>query len=300
MSTDATHELSATSSRMIPEPLYGTLSEVDIYFLLEYNGVWGSHVTDDHSISPEVMTALRQVKGAKTLFIRQPGQSGWADNKISFYVAVASSAPPRLYSIELQSYEHLLDLNLAEIIAGDFTEPTTEPLYAVCTNGKRDICCSKYGVALAEAMAQEVGSSVWRISHLGGHRFAATMLCLPYGIGYGYLDAAHASQVIESYTNQDILLDHYRGRSTYPQPAQAADYFLRKEKNLVGIDAVRYLRLEETAEKQWQVLLETTHDAADFLVDVQQVMSEYTVVKTSGDEQAVHVPRFKLIGIKQE
>lgn len=301
MSTDAAKQLSASSSRMIPEPLYGTLPEVDIYFLLEYNGVWGSHVTDqnENTIPPEVMTALKQVKGAKTLFIRQPGQSGWSDNKISFFVAVANTSPARLYSIELQSYEHLLDLNLAEIIAGDFTEPSDELLYAVCTNGRRDICCSKYGVPVAEALAHEVGSSVWRMSHMGGHRFAATMLCLPHGIGYGYLDAEHAPQVIESYSNGRILLDHLRGRSNYPQPAQAADYFLRKDKNLDVIDAVRYQRMEETSENQWRILLETTADGADYLVDVQRVMSEYTVYKTTGDEQPIHAPRFELVGITQ-
>jgi len=298
MTTIPDEKLSALSSRTIPEPLYGTLPEASIYFLLEYNGVWGSHVIDENDLSADVMNHLKSVPDAKTLFIRQPGQSGWTDDKITLYIAVSEAQPPALYHLNLNSYDDILSLDLNAIIAGDALQPVDEQLYAVCTNGRRDVCCSKYGVALVESLAKQVGTAAWRISHMGGHRFAATMLCFPHGIGYGYLDAEHAPAVIESYTNGRMLLDHYRGWSIHPQPAQAADYFLRSQHGLDAIDAVRFISLEAAGEQEWAVTLQTTADQATHTVRVRRVMSEYTVYKTSGDEQPVQVPRFELVSIQ--
>jgi hypothetical protein len=60
----------------------------------------------------------------------------------------------------------------------------------VCTHGSRDACCGKFGYPLyrrlSELAAREGnGLRVWRCSHLGGHRFAPTLLDLPSGRVFG-------------------------------------------------------------------------------------------------------------------
>ena len=61
----------------------------------------------------------------------------------------------------------------------------TDPILLVCTNGRRDACCALRGRALTLALADEHAERTWECTHLGGHRFAANLVCLPHGIVYG-------------------------------------------------------------------------------------------------------------------
>src|SRR5829696_448538 len=64
----------------------------------------------------------------------------------------------------------------------------------VCTHGSHDACCGKFGFPLYEALRQGYAAAsegrlrVWRASHIGGHRFAPTLLDLPEGRYWGRLE----------------------------------------------------------------------------------------------------------------
>lgn len=53
----------------------------------------------------------------------------------------------------------------------------------VCTHGSRDVCWGKFGYAIYKLLrarhAAPNGLRVWRTSHIGGHRFASTLLDFP-------------------------------------------------------------------------------------------------------------------------
>ncbi len=70
----------------------------------------------------------------------------------------------------------------------------------VCTHGSQDTCCGSIGYPVYDALrhryARMPGANlrVWRVSHLGGHRFAPNVLDMPEGrnwvrIGEDQLDA---------------------------------------------------------------------------------------------------------------
>src|SRR5262249_19242917 len=125
----------------------------------------------------------------------------------------------------------LLGLDLAADIhaKAPATEPrATEPratgpqrLALVCTNGKRDQCCAINGRPVAEAIAT-TGWDTWECSHLGGHRFAATILLLPTGDMFGRLDPTSALEVMRQFEAGQLVLPHHRGRAGQPAPVQAA------------------------------------------------------------------------------
>ncbi|MFF9667034.1 sucrase ferredoxin, partial [Streptomyces althioticus] len=50
--------------------------------------------------------------------------------------------------------------------------------------------------AKAAELAAAGHSEVWEVTHLGGHRFAPTMLVLPYGYAYGRLTPESAKDVL--------------------------------------------------------------------------------------------------------
>ena len=86
--------------------------------------------------------------------------------------------------------------------------PTRLTDVLVCTHGRRDRCCGSLGTALAQELLADPGQlgegvRVWRTSHTGGHRFAATAVVLPQGTAWAFCD-----------TEALVRIVHRRGR--YP------------------------------------------------------------------------------------
>jgi (2Fe-2S) ferredoxin len=126
----------------------------------------------------------------------------------------------------------------------DTGEHAGQPLFLVCTHGKHDPCCARYGRPLFEGLAEQVDEQwVWQTTHVGGDRFAGNLVCLPHGLYYGRVSRAEAATLLDEHLEGRIQLDRYRGRSAYSFPVQAAERSVREDEGLVGIAE---LRLSET------------------------------------------------------
>jgi hypothetical protein len=136
----------------------------------------------------------------------------------------------------------------------DFGAPLTDPIFLVCTNGKRDACCALRGRAVTAAMAAEHAERMWECTHLGGHRFAGNLVCLPHGIVYGRVGPAAATGLADAYLGGHVAPDHLRGRSAWPPPAQVAEQVLRQRMGLNGIDDVRLVENQVDGESASVVL----------------------------------------------
>jgi hypothetical protein len=230
-------------SQAAGEQLFGTaVSGIKAWFLLEYNRPWAAKATEDNELSEAVQSWLREglarAGNGRLQFIRQHKTSGTH----TFFIALPEDG--RLYRFDLDNYEALFTLDVAEIVAGAAQyEPFLwhQPLYLVCTHGKRDRCCALWGAGYYRAMQPVVGTAVWQTTHLGGHRFAATMLTLPDGVMHGRLLAEEAAAFVQSHQQGHMQLDVYRGRCQYEPIVQAADYFLRREVGETAVTDFRYL-----------------------------------------------------------
>jgi hypothetical protein len=100
--------------------------------------------------------------------------------------------------------------------------PVREPLFLVCTHGRRDQCCGKFGGALARALARRY--PVWETTHVGGHMFAGNLVILPHGLYYGPVDLGAASGAIEAYRRGEVTAHRYRGRAGCDAAVQAAEH----------------------------------------------------------------------------
>ncbi len=89
----------------------------------------------------------------------------------------------------------------------------------ICTHGSHDACCATFGFPLYRKLRalSAAGSQlrVWRATHFGGHRFAPTMMTLPDGRSWGYLDEATGQAILERNTPVELLSAAYRGWSGY-------------------------------------------------------------------------------------
>ncbi len=104
----------------------------------------------------------------------------------------------------------------------DLPDPTTEPLFLVCTHGRKDVCCAIDGRVVTAVLDDVLPGAVWETTHLGGDRFAGNAVILPEGSMYGRLDGDSAPQVVLDHLDGRVDLDRWRGRASWPSAAQAA------------------------------------------------------------------------------
>ncbi len=87
----------------------------------------------------------------------------------------------------------------------------------VCTHGSHDVCCSRFGYPLYEALRQGHAAAsegrlrVWRTSHMGGHRFAPNLLDLPEGRYWGRMQPEALENLVLRNGFASDLKPFYRG-----------------------------------------------------------------------------------------
>ena len=104
---------------------------------------------------------------------------------------------------------------------------------------------------MAARLAQAYPEETWECSHLGGDRFAGTMVLLPHGLYYGWVDDGDAVAVADAYLDGRVVPEFLRGRSSSRHPVQAAQHFARTSDLL---DAYPPLR-EDRTDDGWSVVL---------------------------------------------
>lgn len=223
----------ATLSLEIEEPLAGTaVSDTDRWLLLEHDGPWGPRGVEDSQLSGAVVELLSALSVAhprlRVQLVRRPGEESRAG--VRLFLAQTGEGASRVAQLELAHSEALAELPLTAWLAGGELpgELVREPLYFVCVHGKRDRCCARLGMPVFTALDREVGARVFQTTHLGGHRFAATLLELPSGLCYGRVVASEAAALVAASERGEIYdLARLRGRTAYPSAAQAAEIALR-------------------------------------------------------------------------
>ena len=235
-------------SLALDEPMTATAPHALGWVLVEQKGAWGAKALTESGLDPEIGRELeRRAKelGLKALLLKPPGR----DPSRGRSVFLVSSVPGSSFveEVELGDPAALVDVDLAPLARGAPTgvgRIATTPLYLVCTNGRRDACCARLGRAVAKTLAAARPGRVWECSHLGGHRFAANVVCLPEGIVYGRVSADRAPEVARTHEQGQLVLDLLRGRSSLPPEAQAADALLRARGGLTRIGALVLQRAE--------------------------------------------------------
>jgi hypothetical protein len=83
----------------------------------------------------------------------------------------------------------------------------------VCTHGTVDAACAKFGYPLYRHLrGRSSGSTrVWRVSHFGGHVFAPTLIDMPTGHYWAYVEPPQADAILTRTGDPAALRGHYRG-----------------------------------------------------------------------------------------
>jgi hypothetical protein len=256
----------ADVSLAVGEPLAGTaIANTDRFIVLEHDAAWGPKGLDDSGLPESLVTFLGALsrryprlrvqlsrvdasRGRKAARTDGAGEGGVIARPRVYFADTGER--PALHVVELERLEALTELPLEAWLRDEVPAPGAalhEPLYLVCVHGKRDRCCALRGVPVYRALLERVGERAQQTTHLGGHRFAATLLTLPAGLCYGRVEPSEAEALVSA-TERNRLHDlaRLRGRTAYPSEAQAAEVVLRQQLGALQGDALVLLQVERT------------------------------------------------------
>ncbi len=284
-------------SLQLQEQQFATASRDTLWLLLEHPGPWGLRPPHDAPL-PEatkryLQDALQQFPSCRVLFIKQERKTS---RSLSFFVVTAREDNPIIHSFTLASYDELPAIDLTAIVNTAQTSDAQRTLFLVCTDGKHDYCCAKFGQPIYKAMRALAGDAVWQASHVGGDRFAANVVCFPHGVFYGHVGPEDIPPLVKSYRDRHIYLPKYRGRTCYPFIAQAAEYFIRSAENMTGLDLLHLRALTRVEEQIWRITF-VAANGITYRVAVQRELSAFTNYLSCKALEPEPVPQYQLLDL---
>ncbi|HKR22271.1 MAG TPA: sucrase ferredoxin [Pyrinomonadaceae bacterium] len=290
----------SVQSQEAAEKTFGTASMGDAWLLVEYARPWGAKAFRDSELPKAVKSYLAGVLKSgprfRVLLIKQERNVA---GPLSLFVARSRESSSSIIKYEFFEYEQLLDFDLASALAGGSppgATPWERPLFLVCTHGKRDKCCAKFGIPIYKTIQTLAGeSAVWQSSHVGGDRFAANVICFPDGVFYGHVTDETAKHIVKEYSERRIVLRNFRGRSCYSFPVQAAEFFARRETGFRGIGDLKFLAYEPLKPNEWEVRFLSEVDAKVHQVSLRSELSEFQNRLTCHSSEPQSVVQYSLI-----
>lgn len=223
-------------ARLHGEDAVGTATGYEQFLIVEVPLPWPSAVTEAKGVPPGLLTVIEEGMRRKRSFRfeaivpdpewSRPGltriihyQLSKLDDCFDAKVSLHQGFERREYLLPL---EHVAGLAAALLYEpeqlGQFAAWAAEsgPIrdLLVCTQGSRDAACGHYGYPLYREIRDhwcDLGVRVWRASHIGGHRFAGTMLDFPSGMGWGYVTTTELTPLLRQSEGPEAIADCIRG-----------------------------------------------------------------------------------------
>lgn len=227
----------STLAEELGEPMIGTVDQRVRWLLVEDRSAWGHDAVGD-VLGAELARAAKERHIRVLLIRRREGDPASDAVRRAILVDTATR------EMAVRALDDLADIALeavADAPVTSFGARMTDPIFLVCTNGKRDACCALRGRALMTALATDHAERIWECTHLGGHRFAGNLVCLPDGIIYGRVSTDDGPRLADAYLAGRLDPALLRGRSAWPEPAQVAEHELRLRTGLAGIDEIQLI-----------------------------------------------------------
>jgi hypothetical protein len=208
------------ASERASEPLHGTATHAVHWIGIELPGAWRHDGVMDEGLDATLRSWIAQQHhrpDTKVVFIKQRGRRGRD-------VVYGNVERGRVHRFSLSHWQDLDAIPWEGLRAGTHDEglTTDQPIF-VCTHSTRDHCCGLRGAALTRALAQHAPGQVWQSSHLGGHRFAPTLVTLPTGWMFGRVGLDEAQALVRGCDAGHIYdIERWRGDVRHPAPGQAA------------------------------------------------------------------------------
>ncbi len=265
MSNTMTHEYCSLISKNLTEPLSGTASQAKhLIFITWPKRLWKYEALDSGGGFPaglkRWMKALSVANGKIVLrLISRPGME-------------AGNCSLHVYP-DRQIYEEVAPERIQSVLEDHFAGKGQQhapraleiPEVMVCTHGRHDKCCAKFGQALHSQLQREITArglslNLWQSSHLGGHRFAPTLVHLPSGEAHGHVTAEQVPALLDAWAQQRVHPATYRGNVFRKDADQLAEAWLHHA--VSGAETILESRLESLQENGTERLATVVYRSA--------------------------------------
>lgn len=226
------------------EPMPGTGQKKKVYVAFEWPGGWSHDVLDGGTFDPELSKTLKQFmadNSAGLQLMRRPGRAGHKSHG-SYKVFLAFTDEGIMETLELSAPEDILKLDLSGPWKNPGARRVAHPVLLVCTHGKRDVCCAIKGRPMAAELSKRYpGDEVWESSHTKGHRFAPSIILLPWGYSFGRLGIEAGDGLMCAARRGEYFAPGNRGRGLWSPQGQVAEVAVAEKIQREGA----YLRFSE-------------------------------------------------------
>jgi len=230
----------AAVSRLVDDELAGSAPARDHVFV-EVPPPWPSDWRDASGYPASMKDALHRLEGEYGIEVKDHlilPEGPTVPGRVRFLAYLLPAGP----ASRLARHEYLAPPDLLGDLAAAVLGPSGDlrPFaryrvsagdvrdYFVCTHGSRDACCGRLGVPIYQTLRRHAALSagrlrVWRTSHIGGHRFAPTLVELPTGRYWGHLDSDLTDLLATRGAPPSALAGAYRGRMLVAPLAQPVE-----------------------------------------------------------------------------
>jgi hypothetical protein len=235
----------AERAEALGEDLSGSAPSERGVLVIEQSGPWGRDAVTESGLRPLAadLTAHAAAGGLRIQVVRKATRR-YAAERPAAWVAGFVPGARFLERLDVDAPGDLLALPLSAEAPSGHGTLEDELLALCCTHSTRDPCCARRGLPLHRGLVG-AGLRTWHASHLGGHRFAATMAALPLGVWLGRVPAEEAGAVAALLQEGRLPLAYVRGVAGQPPAVQAADVAVRRHAGLDRLDDLRCVAFED-------------------------------------------------------
>ncbi len=219
--------------------MLGTAFPAARLLLVEQPFPWGPEGLRTSRFERDTALAIEaraREEGVRVQAIRRPGRASEGARRRWMLVDTRDAAR----SVRCGQFGE--DAELLELpLDGSRGRLDRDPLYLVCSHGRHDPCCGERGRPVVASLAASSPGRVWQASHLGGCRFAPTVLVLPLGVMYGRVPVSATGALVAAAEAGEVLGGIFRGRIGIPPAAQAAIGFAHERLAMPRVRDVAYV-----------------------------------------------------------
>ncbi len=280
----------STASRYFKEQLEGTASNSAAFILIEHCNPFPEKVSQAHFDKDwlkEMQLYAKSIK-AKLLLIRNQ-KTNFKDCKITYVDCKQSS-----YFSMNTTIANLPTIKLADYVNAANTTWQTDPFFLVCSNGNKDKCCAKFGFPVYKFFESfNADVNVWECSHVGGDRFAANVVVMPFGIYYGHVSVEDVGHILVRTLLRKIYKNKFRGLSRRSFYEQAIECYLREHLQNYDIDFEIHTHLLHHEGDRYSVDV-TTSNNGHYEVDLKREKIDYPHLLTCKATKQESLSKFRL------
>ena len=178
----------------------GTALNIDALVLIELPLPWPKPVFT-HSDLKGLESLIHTSMGLTRVLACQP-RSDEQNTTVTIFSKEDATFDRWVFELEskdslMELIETLISSKPEKITASEQIKENKEAVL-LCTQGSHDICCGSRGTRLANQIEEQASKiDLFKVSHLGGHRFSPTVMTMPDGRMWAGLDLETIFSILE-------------------------------------------------------------------------------------------------------